>query len=258
MASTAAIYTILLRSGGPYVNTIKALSPLAFWSASTGVYSDTGGTLPVTDGQAVAAWHDLSGNGYHVTQGTAGDRPIYRASVATLNGQPGVEFVTTDTLTRDVANGIVAQLNDYVMICVFRTTSFGTPYMYSEGDTVGGVQFAAIRTNNNAVALFHRGTGGDANPEAGMTAANGNAHIVTARRTAQNAWDVRLDGASVATSSTNITATAATRICIGALQRAAIGSPWVGHISDIILFNNNTKYADAERILAARYGIPLA
>lgn len=48
-------------------------------------------TSTVTDvGGAASQWDDLTGNGYHVTQGTAGSRPTINAS--SLNGLPTLTF----------------------------------------------------------------------------------------------------------------------------------------------------------------------
>ena len=57
----------------------------------TTLWQDTGGTSPVTaDGQSIARADDKSGNGYHLTQGTAGQQPVYKASIQ--NGQGVARF----------------------------------------------------------------------------------------------------------------------------------------------------------------------
>lgn len=46
-----------------------------------------------SEGQEVAQWNDLTGNGRHATQAVSSNRPVFRANVH--NGRPGVEFITS-------------------------------------------------------------------------------------------------------------------------------------------------------------------
>jgi len=50
---------------------------------------------------SVSTWYDQSGNGYHATQGTEGNRPrIVNAGVVdTMNGKPAVQFVSANKTT---------------------------------------------------------------------------------------------------------------------------------------------------------------
>jgi hypothetical protein len=57
----------------------------AFWAGDPG-WSNPG------DGNPVGTWDDGTGNGYDVTA-SGGSRPTYRATVASLNNKPAVEFV---------------------------------------------------------------------------------------------------------------------------------------------------------------------
>jgi hypothetical protein len=60
-----------------------SLAPNAWYDPSdlSSMFQDTAGTTPITaDGQAVARINDKSGNGYHLTQATAGSRALYKTS----------------------------------------------------------------------------------------------------------------------------------------------------------------------------------
>jgi hypothetical protein len=60
-----------------------SLSPSAWYDFSdlSTLFQDTAATSPVTaDGQSVARVNDKSGNGRHLTQATAGFRPLYKTS----------------------------------------------------------------------------------------------------------------------------------------------------------------------------------
>ncbi len=61
------------------------------------------------DGDPVATWLDLSGNGRNVTQATAGSRPLLKTGVNGKNGLPIVKFDGTDDFLSRVASGLPIQ-----------------------------------------------------------------------------------------------------------------------------------------------------
>lgn len=52
---------------------------------------DPGWSHP-SDGSLVSSWHDATGNGHDASQGTGGNQPTYRASSASFNNKPAVDF----------------------------------------------------------------------------------------------------------------------------------------------------------------------
>lgn len=90
-------------------------SPLAWYKAS----EITG----LSDGDAVATWPDESGNGYDLTQGTAGNRPTYKTSV--FGTGPSVRFdgvdnwLASSTVTFNTASAITVAIR-------FKPLSVGT------------------------------------------------------------------------------------------------------------------------------------
>lgn len=71
-------------------------------SIATSLYDATsGGSLVAADG-AVARWEDQSGNGFNVTQSTAGARPARR--VASMNGNDSLQFDGGDLLAQSAAS----------------------------------------------------------------------------------------------------------------------------------------------------------
>lgn len=61
------------------------------------LFQDNAKTTPVTaDGQVVGAWADKSGNGYDVTQATAGNKPLYKAAIKA--GRSVIQCVSNDYL----------------------------------------------------------------------------------------------------------------------------------------------------------------
>jgi len=69
----------------------KAISGLAAWwdaSKTASLAQNSNGTVAVSNGDSVAYWADLSGNGKHMTQPTNGLRPTLSSSG--LNGRPSI------------------------------------------------------------------------------------------------------------------------------------------------------------------------
>lgn len=73
-----------------------ALSGLvAYWRCDQGTFQDTAQTTVAAAGDSVAAWADQSGNGYHATQATAGNRPALVAGV--FGSLPGLRFTRANS-----------------------------------------------------------------------------------------------------------------------------------------------------------------
>ena len=228
---------------------------LAWWDAERDVYSDTSLTTAITDGGSVAGWRDQGSSGYHVTQSTAGDRPVYRRSVAAFGGKPAVEFALDYLIRTGLSGAVIGNLNTYTVFVVFATSAAATAYMYSEGNTGSATQFAAVRHNIAAVEGFHRSDASvSANPTGGTTANNGAVHLLTLRRIASNSWAVRQDGTQVGTASNAPGTTTINQLAIGALARNTIGLQFTGHIAQVLLFNTD-NFSTIEPIIKSYYGI---
>lgn len=246
-------------SAAQFAALIAATSPLAWWDANRDLYTDTGLTTPVVnDGDAVAGWKDQSGNGYHVLQSTAGDRPLYRASVSSINNKPAVEFVSSDYLIKTALGApILGNLSTYTIFVVFRTTTAAQHYTFTEGNSASGNSYLGPRLTTAAAEFIHVSDApATATASGGTTANNGNRHIHTVRRISAASWAVRLDGTQVATDTTNISTTTTNQVAIGARARSTIATFFTGHIAQVILSNSN-NFATVEPILAAYYGINL-
>jgi hypothetical protein len=89
--------------GNKIINPMAALPSIASlaarYRADLGVYdSDAGGALITVDGTAVGRWEDQAINLFHVTQATAGNRPLWKANI--INRQPALLFDGTDDALR--------------------------------------------------------------------------------------------------------------------------------------------------------------
>lgn len=107
---------------------------LAWWRADTGVFADTGGTTPATDGGPVARWNDLSGNGRHATQATGASQPTYAANA--ISGYAGITPATTQFLA---VAAVAAAANTSLTLM----TVFGRP-----SNTVGPSAICSITAAN--------------------------------------------------------------------------------------------------------------
>lgn len=69
--------------------------PIIWLRSTEQIYQDSGfTTVAAAADDPVGGWKDLSGNSNHVTQATAGKRPLLKLSQ--VNGHPGVRFDSTD------------------------------------------------------------------------------------------------------------------------------------------------------------------
>lgn len=242
--------------GGAGVLILPPAAQLAWWDANRGVYEDTGLTDLCEDGDGVAGWADQVGVN-HVTQSTAGDRPIYRASVAALNGRAAIEFVSSDYLSRTIAAGLVANLNAYTIYAVIAQTTVGIGYLYSEGNSGAAAPIVGARVNGILSEGAHRDDASTlANPSGGATTNNGAKHLITLRRISSNSWSVRLDGAQVGTAANAPTTTTVDRLSIGVRVANTVASFVTGHIAQVALYSSD-NFATVEPLLAAYYGITL-
>lgn len=121
------------------------------WDAAT-LFKDTARATPVTaDGDAVAGWADKSGNGNHLQQATAGNRPLYKTSIQ--NGRSVLRFDGTDDFISCVSNFAWSAANA-VTICVLAKYN-----AYSAGtNTLAG--FRSNATPSLTVASIERTASG--------------------------------------------------------------------------------------------------
>lgn len=84
------------------------------------IWLDASQIVGLNDGDAVATWSDLSGNGYNATQGTASKRPTYQTSE--INGKPCVRFDGVDDFLRCSS---FSQAQPLTVLCVGNSISGG-------------------------------------------------------------------------------------------------------------------------------------
>lgn len=102
----------------PRPSSVKRIPGLALWLSS-------GAITGLVDGDPVASWTDLSGNGLHATQGTGSKRPTYKTGI--LNGRPAVQFATDDGLA--VTDSAVYKATAITLVVVCSSTVSGATIM---------------------------------------------------------------------------------------------------------------------------------
>lgn len=108
-----------LITGSQKVNWDPSLISTALWldaADNTTVFSGAG-TTQATNGAGVQQWNDKSGNGFHLSQSTSGNRPTYATSL--LNSKNVITFASNSSQALDRAGG--AWGTSYIVMAVART-----------------------------------------------------------------------------------------------------------------------------------------
>lgn len=125
------IYQISAAVGRGYALQVTLTQPQRYWTPdliATQLWLDAADSSSITlVSGAVSQWNDKSGNGRHVTQGTAANRPAYPAAV--LNGLNVVRFDgSNDKLTRNTTlTGLAQNVGAMTIIAVYAQDAVPTP-----------------------------------------------------------------------------------------------------------------------------------
>lgn len=206
-------------------------TPQAWYDAE-----DTGSITTVSD--AVSQWNDQMGS-FNLTQGTAGDRPLYGGGAArTINGITVVEWVSSDFLTsscpRDdrTSTAFVVGLSD-------STAANRTMLGGSGGD--GADQFrvdtgGALTTNVEGVGAV----GTQANAEMVTALAFIGVQLLTATSVQHFLYQSGLSATETDSNSSSFTAGRTLKLGL----RSNGTEPWDGLMGEIIIYNSTLSSDD--------------
>lgn len=85
-------------------------------------------SLSLSDNDAVASWADSSGNGYTMSQATAGNKPVYKTNI--VNGYPAVLFTSASSQFMATSGNGPGGTTDLSIIWVVQ---------WATGNTSGGI-----------------------------------------------------------------------------------------------------------------------
>lgn len=115
-----------------------AFDPFASFTWVLAAWANDPGWTPPADGAAVSSWADGSGGGHPLTQATGTKQPIFRASVAALNGRSGIEHDGSNDFLASSLLTAAAVPFSWVLIAKINTLANNT-YLVSNTAGSGGV-----------------------------------------------------------------------------------------------------------------------
>lgn len=233
--------------------TPASLPGLQLWlSADVGVYQDAARTTPaVATNDPVGGWADQSGQGHHVSQATAGNRPLLQ--LAQQNGRPSLLFDGIDDAIGLAALSmadtgfslfVVGKLLDvglYPMWVVYGSVAAGDwnlrcagvtgrPSLVSQGDNMGAGEASTGVPSGTTTNLVGAGF-----------------QLIDGHLTPSDGWSIYQQGTLRDTQTVAITLTAPRSLTVGSRPTSA----WLpGHEAAVLLYNPVLSAGDAALVRA--------
>lgn len=129
--------------------------PAISWHAA--FWADDGGWSNPGNGNAVSSWHDLSGNSRPAAQATGANQPLFRSSVAGLNGRAGVEFDGSNDRLVTATWTNLSQPFTFVLIATW--ASLGSGQKGAMDGPAGSPAGLFTDTSTNTIDLYSGGGG---------------------------------------------------------------------------------------------------
>lgn len=225
----------------------STISGLRLWLKSdTGVLNSS--DAAASNGQGVKTWQDQSGNGYHLSQSTAGLRPIY-TTATTFNGYPLISFDGTDDYLITTTGTIQTSPGTTFMVWRNLNSAVDSSIIISGGSANGQLFFENGDVVANTTVNMLMGAGANVNNQ---VYTYGTTYYTTLIYNGANSFH-RRSGTSVGAA--NAGTSTANGISIGALRTG--GDPFQGFIAEILVYNSAlsaANYGAVESYLAAKYG----
>lgn len=239
---------------------LDASDPATLWQ-------DVGGTIPATNGSAVARWDDKSLSGIVVSQANPTNTPAYTGSLSSLNSQSTVFFFgdgtgASDALSSSNGNSTgITGTAPLTLVTVWQNTGFtGKNYQHTfhMGHSIPQQAYGHSTARDGGlgspIGNHYWGSGFDS-----YEPATTNATLALSSCDGTNdSWYVNGRFAGV-TSITNLNISA-NQLLIGSRVNAILEG-FTGHLAEVILFS---KVLDAEErntlgdYVEAKYGIAVA
>ena len=237
-----------------------AIDSLYYWfDASQGVTDSLGGAIANNEG--VGTWNDLSGHGYHVTQTTNTDRPVYKTGA--VSGYPGIQFDGSDDFLASAAHfwgsdnisifvvaKWTAETTTRVLVDKYSTVSNKRQWRYYYDTVADSTRFVSSTNGTSATILAIKKD----IPTVGTW-------ILQSLISNGSSGSFYLDGSSIKTGTTStIYDNSLNKLGIGAAQTTdgTLAGFFHGVISEIVIFSKNlstTEQVAIEAYLNRKYDL---
>lgn len=197
----------------------------------------------LVDGDPVANWSDLSGQGRDATQGTGAARPTYK--VAILNGKPVVRFDGVDDYLKTSAFTLNQPTHVFIVLTLIAQAASA---YYWDGN--GQNLMAAYQRLQGLMTLYAGGNG----PE--KTFGNGSTHIVSALYNGSSS-ELRFEGGAATTG--DVSTSNAGGITLGARGNVAVFANI--DVAEVLIYNRALAADErqkCERYLGKKYGLAVS
>lgn len=237
-------------------------SSLRWWlKADAGVLNPS--LAAAVDGDAVASWTDQSAIGNNATQGTGGNRPIFRTNI--INGYPVLRFSTNQFVDAGATPGIT---NSFYFFIVLKQSSFtaggtadgsGTYIIDRTSATNQLTSFKMVNTNKYFLQKRNDNNSGLGGPVSTAAATTSAFAIVDFYRNAGTEYGQFLNGVANGTSGDDAGTLTGPTLRVGRHTSTSNGG-LDGDLAEMAVYNANiasTDRAKIESYLAIKYGITL-
>jgi hypothetical protein len=239
------------------------LSGLQLWlNGKEGIFTDNGASQAAVDGDDVQVWEDQSGNARDFTNSSGA--PLWRESVAGLNGESAVEFSGGGESMQDAdgenyINGMTALTSFFVIKSDLTSTDkgFWTARTAGAGDREFSLRYDAVGDNSGELRVIKAAVSDDvvANELEGVAEIQTtNAQIVCLDWDAGTVWDLYVDGVlnnpSYSGDPPSAAISGSNRALVGRGPEDGSGS-WDGMVAEVILYDRHLS--DSERQLIEDY-----
>lgn len=248
--SNLAVDPALFDAGG-------AFSPADIAGLTLWLDSDDPATVTDAGSGDCSQWNDKSGNGFHVTQSTSGDRPAITASA--VNGRTALSFDgVSDHLDRVTTQLVNVSDGSFTVfaVAVTDTVAAGTGQILCQDNTTGARRPQFLRRNGSAAESIVFAGSTAATDGAGITLSTATAYLFEAisdGATIECLVDGSGDGPTARASQNAVS----DLVAVGVRAKNSSGSYWDGFICEIVFYDLDISTEDRASVrgyLSDRWG----
>ena len=221
---------------------------VAWYMADFGTLDASGNQIS-TDNTAIATWQDQSGNNYHITQSTSGNRPAWRSSANGQNSLPIVSFNGSSSFLQAATSIGISGTSARTVFTVQKDYNPGAsvyPAVLYWGAASSGAYYAHIFNNSLAYIDNYASS-------ASVAISAGSFSVLTSKINATPRVQIRRNGDSWSVNGTAFNTTNSALTVGRGITNAYLNTT----VAEILIYNQNlsdTDCASVESYLRARWG----